>query len=97
MEVKFLSVDYHSRKAWDDNQDSHRDKTKEASLAVWRAKEKGLTATELSALWGEPEHRSCGSALSRARKKYPCIRYAKQKGETHGRYYHRKYAPKEAI
>ena len=81
----------HSLGAWRNNRDEHNDKTKAAALAVWRAKEKGLTATELSVLWKEPEHRSCGSALSRAKKKYACIQYVKQMGESHGRYYHEKY------
>ena len=81
----------HSMGAWDDHRDNHHGKTYAAALAVWRAKEKGLTATELSVLWKEPEHRSCGSALSRAKKKYSYIQYVKQDGETHGRYYHKKY------
>ena len=89
---------YHSEKAWDDNRDNHDSKTKKAFDALWAAKHRGLTATELSELWGEPEHRSCGAALSRARKQYAgLVKYARQVGETHGRYYHRKYAPKEAV
>ena len=88
---------HHSRQAWDDNRDNHDSKTKRAFDALWNAKHRGLTATELSVLWGEPEHRSCGAALSRARKEYAgLVRYARQKGETHGRYYHRKYAPQGA-
>lgn len=81
---------YHSDKAG--KKPSHNDKTLAAALAVWKAEEAGLTATELSKQWQEPEHRSCGSALSRAKKKYPYIVYEKQVGETHGRYYHIKYA-----
>ena len=84
---------YHSDKAG--KKPSHKGKTYAASLEVWRAKEAGLTATELSKIWQEPEHRSCGSALSRAKKKYPHILYHKCVGETHGRYYHRKYVNTE--
>jgi len=80
---------YHADKAG--KKPSHKDKTQAAALAVWKAKEAGLTATELSKQWQEPEHRSCGSALSRAKKKYPYIVYMKVIGETHGRYYHIKY------
>ena len=82
---------YHSHKAG--KKPSHKAKTYAASLEVWRAKEAGLTATELAKIWKEPEHRSCGSALSRAKKKYPHIVYEKCIGETHGRYYHKKYCP----
>jgi len=89
---------YHSKKAFDDNKARHDTKTKKAFDALWNAKHRGLNATELSELWGEPEHRSCASALSRARKEYgDLVKYARQEGETHGRYYHRKYAPKEAV
>lgn len=90
-----MSKNAHSLGAWRNNRDEHMDRTKAASMAVWRAKEKGLTATELSVLWQQPEHRSCGSALSRALKKYPYILYVKQEGQTHGRYYHRAFLPKE--
>lgn len=90
-----MSKNDHSLGAWRNNRDEHEDRTKAAALAVWRAKEKGLTSTELSVLWQVPEHRSCGSALSRAKKKYPYILYVKQNGETHGRYYHSAFLPKE--
>jgi len=87
----------HSQQAWKWFHASHNNKTVMAAKEVIRAKENGLTATELSKKWEEPEHRSCGAALSRARAYFPFIRYGSIKGESHGRYYHKKYAPKEAV
>ena len=85
----------HSKQAWEWFHTSHNNKTVEAAKEVFRAKENGLTATELSNIWGEPEHRSCGSALSRAKVYFPFILYSPQQGSSHGRYYHKSYAPKE--
>ena len=87
----------HSQQAWEWFHTSHKNKTVKAAKEVYKAKEKGLTATELSEIWGEPEHRSCGSALSRARVYFPFIVYHTQWGSSHGRYYHIKYAPKEEV
>jgi hypothetical protein len=98
MEVKILSnggdddSQYHADLAWFSNIVTHSAKTERAAYAVVCAGDRGLTATELSVFWREPEHRSCGSALSRARRKYPDqILYRKQEGETHGRYYWRRF------
>lgn len=82
---------YHIDQAWFTNIISHSAKTERAAYAVVCSATNGLTATELSRFWREPEHRSCGAALSRARRRYPDqIVYRRQIGETHGRYYWRR-------
>ena len=85
---------YHSDKAGDDNREYHKNKTKAAYQATLRSRDKGITSTELSTILKVPEHRTTASALSRAKKRYKTIVYRKQKGETHGRYYHSAFAPK---
>ena len=88
----------HSNKAFFDNQDDHNNKTLQAFRAIARSRGNGINATELSKILGVPEHRSCASALSRAKKKYfGVIVYRKQAGETHGRYYHSNFVPKEEV
>ena len=88
---------YHSDKAGDDNREYHKNKTKAAYQAILLSRGKGITSTELSTILKVTGRRTCASALSRAKKKYTTIVYRKQKGESHGRYYHSAFAPKEEV
>jgi DNA-directed RNA polymerase specialized sigma24 family protein len=85
---------YHSDKAADDNREYHKDLTKAAYQAILLSRGKGITSTELSTILKVPEHRTCASALSRAKKKYRSIVYRNYNGESMGRYYHSAFAPK---
>jgi len=77
---------HHSLKAKVDNEESHINKTDTAAKLVHKEGNKGIDAKQMAKLTGWEEHRSCASALSRAKAKHPEILYRKTDG-THGVYY----------
>jgi hypothetical protein len=77
----------HSLKAYYDNMESHLGKDAKTYQLIVKMGEHGLNAAELDSATGWGEHKSCGSALARVKRKHDDIEYRPEKGKKHGRYY----------
>jgi hypothetical protein len=95
-----LTTNYHSLKAFEDNKPDKKQIELRTMKAIIESRYSGINAIELSQILELNKNKSCGSALSRVKKKYPysiVYRSRKLTGESHGRYYLDTFAPKEGF
>lgn len=84
-------VNEHSLKAYHDCNASLLNKTQMAKNLIYHSQTNGLTSTEMARITGWSEHRSCASALSRVISQNHDFVHIRQEGETHGRYFWRRW------
>ena len=83
-----MTTNYHSLKAFEDNQESFKDQDRKTLQFIAQSKKKGVNALEHAAVFGC--HKSVsGKTLDRCRDKNALVHYMDRKstGESHGRYY----------
>tara|TARA_B110000211_G_C13725348_1_gene397854 strand:- start:183 stop:491 length:309 start_codon:yes stop_codon:yes gene_type:complete len=85
-----LTINPHSRKAFEDNKSQKKEIQTRTMRAIIDSGFSGINAIELSKILKLNKNKSCGSALSRVKKKHPDLVVYKSRietGESHGRYY----------